>query len=240
MAVAKTSGVCRTRRASSGAVRRASAGQGAFARKLASWYKKAGRDFPWRSATDPFAIAVAEILLRKTRAADVLPVYARLLLRYPTARAMAGARPSALRRLIDPLGLRSRAEMLVALSRSLVRQHSGAVPADEALLRRLPGIGRYAASAILCFGFGRPRAIVDSSIGRLVRRLRGIDARGPAYLDERLWRAAAAMLPKSRHRAKLHNYAMLDLAALVCTRAHPECRTCPVGAYCRGYRGRTT
>jgi A/G-specific adenine glycosylase len=55
-----------------------------FRRRLKAWAEPNFRDFPWRRTCDPYAILVAELLLQKTTAATVAPVYQEFVRRYPT------------------------------------------------------------------------------------------------------------------------------------------------------------
>ena len=43
--------------------------------KLLQWFKKNGRDLPWRKTRDPYAIWVSEIMLQQTQVATVIPYY---------------------------------------------------------------------------------------------------------------------------------------------------------------------
>src|SRR5438445_170235 len=62
-----------------------------FQRRVLDWYAAHGRDLPWRRTRDPYAILVSEVLSHQTQIARVLPVYERLLGRYPTVTALASA-----------------------------------------------------------------------------------------------------------------------------------------------------
>ena len=52
--------------------------------KLTEWYKKNKRNYPWRMIKDPYKILIAEIMLRRTRADQVLPIYEKFIEKYPT------------------------------------------------------------------------------------------------------------------------------------------------------------
>jgi A/G-specific adenine glycosylase len=62
-----------------------------FQDKLISWGKKHLRDFPWRKTKNPYEIFVAELLLQRTDAPRVIPVFLELLKRYPTLATLAEA-----------------------------------------------------------------------------------------------------------------------------------------------------
>jgi endonuclease III len=91
---------------------------------------------------------VACVLLNRTRGVVAAPVLERLLDRYPTAEAMAAARPVDVARRLRRLGLhRQRARKLIALS--------AAWASGERDLGRLPGVGAYAADSWAIFQDGR-------------------------------------------------------------------------------------
>ena len=72
---------------------------------------------------------------------------------------------------IRPCGLGPRkAAAISQLSKILVEQHGGAVPADFAALEALPGVGHKTASVVMAQAFGVPAFPVDTHIHRLARR----------------------------------------------------------------------
>ena len=60
--------------------------------------------------------------------------------------------------------------MIRKLSRRLVDEHGGRVPADLAALEDLPGVGHKTASVVLNQAFGQPAFAVDTHIHRLTGR----------------------------------------------------------------------
>jgi A/G-specific adenine glycosylase len=76
-----------------------------FQHTILSWFKKSGRNFPWRDEKDPFRILVAEIMLQRTRAAQVFPVYAEFVQRFPDVEALASASLKDIAAFMRKLGL---------------------------------------------------------------------------------------------------------------------------------------
>src|SRR5438093_4606963 len=62
-----------------------------FRRRLLAWYKRHGRDLPWRKTTDPYHILVSEIMLQQTQVDRVLPKYVEWLDKFPSLEALASA-----------------------------------------------------------------------------------------------------------------------------------------------------
>jgi endonuclease-3 len=76
-----------------------------------------------------------------------------------------------IREIIRPCGLSPRKSAAISeLSRILVEQHGGEVPADFASLEALPGVGHKTASVVMAQAFGVPAFPVDTHIHRLAKR----------------------------------------------------------------------
>ena len=75
--------------------------------------------------------------------------------------------------IIRPCGLSPRKSKAISdLSRILVEQHGGKVPADFDALEALPGVGHKTASVVMAQAFGVPAFPVDTHIHRLAKRWR--------------------------------------------------------------------
>lgn len=177
---------------------------------------------------DPFRILIAEVLLQRTRADSVAPVYAEVFRRWPSRRRLALARVDSVASVIRPLGLAYRASRLVALARTVTQ--IGAVPRDPELLSKFPGVGRYVAHATVAAAFGLPVPAVDRVSARVYRRYFGRpDSLLPAQ-DRELWALVEKVTPRVSVRE--WNWTVLDLAAALCTSRTPKCRDCPLRARC--------
>jgi len=198
-----------------------------FARRVLAWYAANGRDLPWRKTRDPYAILISEILSHQTQIARVVPVYERLLERYPTVESMAKAGASAIKTITDPLGYKVRGRWLHAAALA-VAEDGGQFPHTVEGLRRLPGIGRYTAGAVMNFAHQLDTPMVDTNIARvLTRHFAGI---GPSSARAAVWQAASEVIPKGR--GDLINQALMDLGAMICRSRSPRCDLCPLTRSC--------
>jgi endonuclease III len=78
---------------------------------------------------------------------------------------------SEIQAIIRPCGLSPKKSAAIsALSRILVEQHGGQVPADFEALEALPGVGHKTASVVMAQSFGVPAFPVDTHIHRLAKR----------------------------------------------------------------------
>jgi A/G-specific adenine glycosylase len=203
--------------------------------RLHSWFAVHKRDLPWRHTRDPYRIWISEVMLQQTQAATVIPYYERFLKRFPTLSALAAALEQDVLRLWEGLGYYRRARDLHRAARVIQAEHGGAIPADPAVLRGLPGLGRYTCNAILSQAFDSRLPIIEANSQRVLCRFFG-RAEDPARapLKGWLWQAAEVILP--RKRVGEFNQAMMELGALVCTPAAPNCGACPLKSKCAARR----
>jgi A/G-specific adenine glycosylase len=203
-----------------------------FRRRLLAWFRRAGRDLPWRRTRDPYRVLVSEIMLQQTQVPRVEEYYPRFLTRFPTLGRLAEARPRQVREAWEGLGYYRRAAHLHRLAREVVRSHQGRIPDDPAVLRQLPGVGRYTAGAVACFAYERPVPAVDTNVARVLRRaFHPRLARGARGIG-RLWDTAHRLQPRRGRTAWELNQALMELGALICTARVARCAACPVAGVC--------
>src|SRR6058998_1920202 len=101
-----------------------------FRRALTTWYRKHGRDLPWRETRDPYAILVSEFMLQQTQVASVLPYYDRWLRRFPDFHALARASQSDVLHAWQGLGYYARARNLHAAAKTILAKYRGRCPRD--------------------------------------------------------------------------------------------------------------
>jgi A/G-specific adenine glycosylase len=203
-----------------------------FRRSLLHWFRRHGRDLPWRKTHDPYAILVSEFMLQQTQVVTVIPYYNKWLRRFPDFASVSCASENDVLHAWQGLGYYNRARNLRAAARIVRDQHRGILPGDIAAIRKLPGVGRYIANAVATFSFNQPVPIVEANSSRVLARL--LDMRTPidsAIGREKLWAHAAQLVPK-RNAARF-NSALIDLGALVCLPDKPKCGICPVKKFCR-------
>ncbi len=206
----------------------------AFQRRLLAWYATHGRDLPWRRTRVPYRVLVSEIMLQQTQVDRVVPKYREFLRRYPTLRRLAAADVDDVRRLWYPLGYNIRPLRLHAIARETLARYRGRLPDRVDALLGLPGVGRYTASAILSFAYGRDVAVLDTNVRRVLGRVfAGPRAPAAARSDRALWRLAESLVPAGRGYD--FNQAIMDFGAIWCTPRTPRCPRCPMRTICASY-----
>lgn len=205
-----------------------------FRRRLLNWYRRHGRDLPWRRTRDPYRILVSEVMLQQTQVERVRPKYDEWIKKYPSFKALAAAPAQQVTRTWYPLGYNIRPKRLQAIARKVVARYNGELPSDEETLRSFKGLGEYTVGAVQSFAFGRQVPIVDTNVARVLFRVfvgRG-DRRSHA-MKRRLWNISRAVLP--RRQVFDFNQALMDLGAMVCVARNPRCFVCPMRRLCRSF-----
>jgi A/G-specific adenine glycosylase len=202
-----------------------------FRTLLLKWFARHARDLPWRRTRDPYRIWVSEVMLQQTQVATVVDYFTRFIAAFPTIEVLAAADEHDVLRLWEGLGYYRRARGLHRAAGVIVREHRGQFPREPDAVRRLPGIGRYTAGAVLSIAFDQPQPILEANTIRLYSRL--LAYRGPIHSvagQQVLWHLAEALLP--RRGAGQVNQALMELGATICLPREPRCATCPVMTLC--------
>jgi A/G-specific adenine glycosylase len=202
-----------------------------FRQRLCDWFRRHGRDLPWRRTRDPYAILVSEMMLQQTTVAAVVPYFERWMKRFPSVHELAAADESEVLALWQGLGYYRRARNLHAAATKVGGGLDGVFPRDYDGLRDLPGVGDYTAQAVRAFAFGESVPVLDANVIRVVARLFDIrmlvdTAKGLAKVRGKL----EELLPaKGGHEFAS---ALMELGALVCRAGRPDCLLCPVKEFC--------
>lgn len=205
-----------------------------FVRSIVNWAKDGNLEkFPWRDTSNIWHIALAELLLSRTPAHRVLPVYQTLTEKYPTPDSTNLVDLAELTSVLKPLGLQNKkAIQIKALAKVFQRKRNEESLREE--LKKVPGIGRYTYNALLLFAFRTVRPIVDANVGRIFSRYFGLKWKGKAVTDEAAWELAWELVPKEANEATTYSYGLLDFGSKVCKR-NPDCKFCPLKSFCNFY-----
>lgn len=205
---------------------------------LLKWWHKHHRSFPWRETDNPFHLLMSELMLRRTRADQVVAVYNHFTSKYPDANTLASADPEQVAEDLYSLGLAWRIPAFQEIAKLLYHEFDGKVPERYSALLTLPGVGDYVASAVCCFAFDQPVKIVDTNTVRIIGRVYDIDTHRESRRDKKVRNLVEITLNLENPRD--HNYALLDLAAKICLPREPLCKECPLSSFCAYYqRSRT-
>ena len=202
-----------------------------FRYKILGWFEKHGRKYPWRDSYDPFKILIAEMMLRRTKADQVKPVYEQFFSEFSDVEALANAEDQTIEKILYPLGLKWRTPAFKLLARELKEKYHYRIPDKREELKKLPGVGSYVAGAVLSIGYGKKEWMVDSNIVRVFRRYFGVKTSKEGRRDRQVIEMAKVYVFCRNPRNA--NLAILDFTALTCIPRKPRCKICPLQKKCK-------
>ncbi|HEX7899245.1 MAG TPA: endonuclease III [Planctomycetota bacterium] len=172
---------------------------------------------------DPFRILIGTILSARSRDEMTDKISAVLFARYPTAKALAGARRRDVEKILQPIGFyRTKAGYVIESARRVL----GGVPRTLEGLMELPGVGRKVANCVLVYAFGERAIPVDTHVHRLSNRLGWVKTKTPEETERELVRRVP------RRLWPLVNEALVAHGKRVCRPIGPLCESCPLVGDC--------
>ena len=177
---------------------------------------------------------MAEMMLRRTQASQVVTVYQNFLQHYPDIFSLHSAPAEEVAAILYPLGLEWRAENFKILARELVNRYDGAIPSDSQELMTLTGVGPYVSEAARCFAFGKPAVIMDTNTVRIAARYFGFSYTPESRRRKPVIEAVSYLVDIQQPASS--NYALLDFAATVCRAQKPDHAQCPLASRCVYFR----
>ncbi len=190
---------------------------------------------------DPLETLVATILSQNTNDANRDRAYASLLKRFGSLERVSRASEADIEAAIRVAGLQAQKARTLRDILARVRATAGKLDlgflgrmsSEDAFswLRASRGVGTKTASIVLLFSFGLPFFPVDTHVGRVLRRVGTIPARGDAF------RYAAGALPRDSALLLDLHLLLIQLGRTLCRPRRPVCGVCPIQSRCE--HGRT-
>lgn len=119
---------------------------------------------PWRQTSDPYRIAVSEIMLQQTQVDRVIPKYEAFLEQFKDTKTLAKAPLGDVLVTWQGLGYNRRAKMLWQCAGVIMEECAGVWPVTYDALLQLPGVGPYTAGAVMAFAYDEPVPIIETNI----------------------------------------------------------------------------
>jgi A/G-specific adenine glycosylase len=209
-----------------------------FTSQIDNWYSKNKRDLPWRKNKDPYSVWLSEIILQQTQIQQGLPYYTKFIQKYPDVFSLASAHEQEILKLWQGLGYYSRARNLHKTAKIIVNDCNGVFPKTFLQLIKLPGIGKYTASAISSICYEEKQAVLDGNVFRLLSRYFGIDipinsSKGIKAFEK----LSYDLLPNTNIGD--YNQALMDFGSTVCKPKIAKCEICVLQDSCNAHGNKT-
>jgi endonuclease-3 len=178
-------------------------------------------------SVNPYTLLVAVVLSAQATDAGVNRATRDLFRRVTTPAQMIALGEEGLKRHIRTIGLfNTKAKNVIALSKALIADHGGEVPADRDALQKLPGVGRKTANVVMNVAFGAETFAVDTHVFRVANRTGLARGRTVEQVEAKLDKATPAP-----YRVTAHHLIILH-GRYVCKARRPECWRCVVADLC--------
>ncbi len=201
-----------------------------FYRRLAEANPHPETELAYRN---PYTLVVAVALSAQATDLSVNKATGPLFETVDTPAKMLALGEEGLKAYIRTIGLfNAKAKNVIALSRMLIDEFGGEVPADRDALERLPGVGRKTANVVMNVAFGAETFAVDTHIFRVGNRTGLARGKTPLAVELKLDRATPQPF-----RLHAHHWLILH-GRYICKARRPECWRCPVVDLC-AYKPKT-
>jgi len=176
---------------------------------------------------DPFRVLIACLLSLRTKDETTGPASERLFALADTPEKMLRLAPEQIERAIFPVGFyRTKARVVLGISRDLIERFGGEVPNRIDALLTLKGVGRKTANLVVTQGFNKPGICVDTHVHRISNRLGYVRTGNPEKTEV----ALRAKLPRRYWIG--YNDLLVSFGQNICLPVSPRCSECPVRASC--------
>ncbi|MEM7827746.1 MAG: DNA glycosylase [Candidatus Aenigmatarchaeota archaeon] len=170
------------------------------------------------------------MMLRRTRADQVVPVYEQFLKEFPDVDTLARAGQKKLEKILFPLGLKWRVPAFIRMAQEIREKYRSRVPDTRKELTSLPGVGDYVAGAVLSIACGKKEWLVDSNMVRIFKRYFGIITSKEGRRDKHVIEIAKMYVSGNDPGRAIMG--ILDITALICCPGRPHCEKCPLITGC--------
>lgn len=177
---------------------------------------------------NPYTLLVAVVLSAQSTDKGVNKATAELFKVADTPQKMLNLGEEKLKEYIKTIGLfNNKAKNIIALSKQLVEDFNGEVPADRDILTTLAGVGRKTANVVMNVWYHQPTLAVDTHVMRIARRLDFSRGKTPLEVEQDLMKVLPEELVINT------NHWLVLFGRYVCKAQRPLCDKCPVYDYCK-------
>ena len=179
--------------------------------------------------SNPFELTIATLLSAQCTDVLVNKVTPGLFAKYQTPQDYLNVPIEELQNDIRSIGLfRNKAKNIQALSRMVIEQFNGEIPANRDLLTTLPGVGRKTANVVVSVAFDIPALAVDTHVERVSKRL------GLCRWKDSVLQVEETIMKKTpMDKWSRTHHQLIFFGRYHCKAQNPQCPVCPLLPLCR-------
>lgn len=177
---------------------------------------------------NPYTLLVAVILSAQSTDKGVNKATEKLFKIADTPQKMLALGETKLKEYIKTIGLfNTKAKNIIIMSKQLIDDFEGEVPADRDTLTTLAGVGRKTANVVMNVWYHQPTLAVDTHVMRVAHRLDFSQGKTPLEIENDLLKILPPELVINT------NHWFVLFGRYICKAQHPLCEKCPIHDYCR-------
>ena len=177
--------------------------------------------------SNPYTLLVAVMLSAQSTDKGVNKATAKLFQIADTPQKMLNLGEQELKNHIKTIGLfNNKAKNIILMSRQLIADFGGQVPADRDTLTSLAGVGRKTANVVMNVWYHQPTLAVDTHVMRIAHRLDFSQGKTPLEVERDLTQVLPPELIINT------NHWLVLFGRYICKAQKPLCKQCPIYTYC--------
>lgn len=178
--------------------------------------------------TKDYELLLAVMLSAQTTDKRVNQVTNILFKKYDTLEKLSVANINDIIDIIRPIGtFNKKAQNIISISKSLIKDYNGIVPNDRMYLESLSGVGRKTSNVVLANLYNVPCIAVDTHVSRVSKRLKLAKLTDDVLIVEK---KLTKKFPKNK-LTRMHHQLVL-FGRYYCKAQHPLCDDCKLKEYC--------
>lgn len=178
--------------------------------------------------TKDYELLLAVMLSAQTTDKRVNQVTNILFKKYDTLEKLSVANINDIIDIIRPIGtFNKKAQNIISISKSLIKDYNGIVPNDRMYLESLSGVGRKTTNVVLANLYNVPCIAVDTHVSRVSKRLKLAKLTDDVLIVEK---KLTKKFPKNK-LTRMHHQLVL-FGRYYCKAQHPLCDDCKLKEYC--------
>ena len=208
-----------------------------LSKKIITWYDNNKRALKWRvtsnSSKKLYYRLLSEFMLQQTQVKTVIPYFQKFTNEIKTLKKLSTTSERKVLKLWEGLGYYRRAKNLLKTAKIIVKQKNSKLPNNIFDLKKLPGIGIYTANILLALVYNQPRLGIDGNVKRIFSRIFNKHEKN-LNLEKIIEKNRKNLFFFERNSDFAE--AIMELGALVCKPAEPDCKNCPINKICNFYK----
>ena len=205
-----------------------------LSKKILAWYDNSKRNLPWRvSKKSPKKLyyrILSEFMLQQTQVKTVIPYFNKFTKKFKTLESLSKSNERIILKLWEGLGYYRRARNLLASAKILVKQYNSKLPKTIKEIKKLPGVGKYTANALLGLIYDQPTIALDGNVKRVFARNLNIKEEKVDYENFILLNSKNLF---NTNRNSDFVEALMEFGALICKPKDPICSVCCLNKSCK-------